>query len=1030
MAALIAMLCCSIASAFEVDGIYYSILSTGDKTVKVTYRGNSWYSSADEYSGSVVIPSSVIYNGNTYSVSSIGDYAFRDCSGLTSITIPEGVTSIGYLAFGSCDSLTSITIPNSVSSIGDYAFDDCYGLTSITIPEGVTSIGDGAFDYCTGLTSITIPNSVTSIGEETFNACNKIMKIVCNSTTPPTAYNNTFSNKRCILMVPEGTEALYKEAAIWKDFLVIESSSIASAENFEVGGIYYSILSIEDKTVEVTYRGNSWDSYDDEYSGSVVIPSSVLYNGNTYSVTSIGYWTFYGCSGLKEITIPESVTSIGHWAFYGCSGLKEITIPEGVTSIGHCAFQSCSGLKEITIPEGVTSIGNHTFYNCSSLTSITIPNSVTSIGDYAFQSCDGLTSITIPNSVTSIGSYAFYDCDGLTSITIPNSVTSIGSYAFSECSSLTSITIPNSVTSIGDYAFWNCSRLTSITIPGSLTSFGGITNYAKTVHITLTDLAAWIRNPSFLLDKANIHLYLNGEEITELTIPNDVTTIKDKTFLNHTSLTSVTIPEGMTEIGDEAFMGCSNIKKIVCNATTPPTAYYDTFTGINKEECVLMVPEGTEALYKETAEWKDFIKIEAIPIEDNGIRYKATSDNTVEVISSTDKYSSKIVIPETVIYAGKNYSVTSIGDNAFEDCPGLTSITIPNSVTSIGSDAFYNCSGLTSITIPESVTSIVNGAFFGCSGLTSITIPNSVTSIGEGAFCLCNGLTSINIPEGVTSIGNSAFMGCSSLESVYSQMNTPCAYPGGFVGSPVLYIPAGTRDLYIEQGWDNWASEIVEMEIETETDSMLEMPDTEVVKGGANVLVPVSMENEESITAFQLEVSLPDGVTMTGCELSARKATDHSVSFSTLPNGNYQVVCISLTNKPFSGTEGVLVNLQLSTDKEMAVGSYEMGICNIELSTTAAEVLTQEDFTATLSVIDVEMGDTNGDGKISITDAVAIVNYILGNPSANYVAEASDVNGDGRTSITDAVAIVNKILSGESEAKDRMARKADLLDPQ
>ena len=417
-------------------------------------------------------------------------------------------------------------------------------------------------------------------------------------------------------------------------FIAMLCCCIASAEDFEVGGIYYNIISTVNKTVEVTHRGFLHDSYDDEYSGSVVIPSSVIYNGKTYSVASIGLSAFSGCSGLTSITIPNSVRKIGNYAFSFCSGLKEITIPnrvrsigkhafsfcsgltsitipEGVTSIGESTFYGCSGLKGITIPEGVTSIGDDAFFNCSGLKEITIPNSVTSIGNYAFSFCKGLMSITIPESVTSIGERAFQNCSGLMEIAIPEGVTSIGNYAFEDCSGLKEITIPNSVTSIGDYAFEDCSGLKEITIAGSIVF---VTNKAKTVHITLTDLAAWIKNhPSFSSYNENIHLYLNGEEITELAIPNDVTTIKDNAFLNYTGLTSIIIPKGMTEIGDEAFMGCSNIKKIVCNATTPPTAYYDTFTGINKEKCVLMVPEGTEALYKEAKRWKDFLVIESIP---------------------------------------------------------------------------------------------------------------------------------------------------------------------------------------------------------------------------------------------------------------------------------------------------------------------------------------------------------------------------------------------------------------------------------
>ena len=162
------------------------------------------------------------------------------------------------------------------------------------------------------------------------------------------------------------------------------------AEDFEVGGFYYNILTDKTNEVEVTYRGLYSDSYTNEYSGSVTIPASVTYNGRTYSVTSIGYSAFYDCTGLTSITIGNSVTSIGIHAF---------------------AF--CSGLTSITIPNSVTNIGEWMFYNCSSLTSITIPNSVTSIEEAAFRYCTGLTSITIPNSVTSIGDYAFSGCESL-----------------------------------------------------------------------------------------------------------------------------------------------------------------------------------------------------------------------------------------------------------------------------------------------------------------------------------------------------------------------------------------------------------------------------------------------------------------------------------------------------------------------------------------------------------------------------------------------------------------------------------------
>ena len=215
------------------------------------------------------------------------------------------------------------------------------------------------------------------------------------------------------------------------------------------------------------------------------------------SVISIGHSAFYGCSGLRSTTIPNSVTSIGESAFYGCSGITNVTIPDSVTSIGVRAFGDCGGIKSLVVATGntkyhsannciietntktlivgcktsvipsdgsVISIGHSAFYSCSGLTSVTIPNSVTSIGESAFGGCSGITNVTIPDSVTSIGVRAFYVCSGLTSVTIGNGVTSIGEWAFSYCSGITNVTIPNSVTSIGQYAFYGCSGLTSLTM--------------------------------------------------------------------------------------------------------------------------------------------------------------------------------------------------------------------------------------------------------------------------------------------------------------------------------------------------------------------------------------------------------------------------------------------------------------------------------------------------------------------------------------------------------------------------------------
>ena len=432
--AVMGLLCSMSVSAedFAVDGIYYNITSSTDKTVAVTFRGNDYSSYYDEYSGEVKIPESVTYNGNTYSVTSIGDYAFQSCSSLTSVELPNSVTSIGVSAFRKCSSLTSVVIPNSVTSIGDYAFWGCSSLTSVELPNSVTSIGDTAFYGCKSLTSVEIPNSVTSIGSSAFSGCSNLTSVeIPNSVTSIGEY--AFSGTAWYNNQPDGV--IYAGKVLYK------------------------------------------------YKGTMPANTSITIEDGTVSISPFAFYVYEGCSSLTSVVIPNSVTSISDAAFYKCWRLTSVEIPNSVTSIGDAAFYGTAWYNNqpdgviyagkvlykykgtmpantsIRIEDGTVSISPYAFECCSSLTSVEIPNSVTSIGSSAFSGCSSLTSVEIPNSVTSIGSSAFQRCSSLTSVEIPNSVTSIGEWAFSYCSSLTSVEIGNSVTSIGNYAFSNCENL-------------------------------------------------------------------------------------------------------------------------------------------------------------------------------------------------------------------------------------------------------------------------------------------------------------------------------------------------------------------------------------------------------------------------------------------------------------------------------------------------------------------------------------------------------------------------------------------
>ncbi len=506
-------------------------------------------------------------------------------------------------------------------------------------------------------------------------------------------------------------------------------SVTASAHDFEVGGIYYNITDKTNLTVEVTYEGVLSAYIKNDYTGNIVIPSTVNYNGKSYSVTSIKESAFsnYNRFILDKDTIVRGVTSV--------------TIPNSVTSIGGYAFYGCTGLTSVTIGNSVTSIGDGAFGGCKGLTSITIPNSVTSIGGSAFHGCKGLTSVTIGNSVTSIERNAFYDCRALTSVTIPNSVTSAERNAFYDCTGLTSVTIPNSVTSIGYDAFDKCSGLTSIIVEGGNKKYDSRNKCNAIIETETNELILGCKNTNipFSVTSIGYGAFSGCTDLTNITIHFNVTEIRGNAFKGCSGLTSITIPISVTYIGIEAFNGCNALKSIVVNAGNEK---YDS-----RNNCNAIIETETNIL--------------------------------IQGCNTT-------VIPE---------DVTSIGNDAFYGCSGLTSVTIGDSVTSIGNGAFYNCYGLTSVTIGNSVTSIGDGAFYNCNGLKKVIIGNSVTSIGEEAFFGCSGLTSITIPNSVTSIGDGAFEGCDKLQKIYCNATVPPAC-GKNVFKDVdkwnceLYVPA------------------------------------------------------------------------------------------------------------------------------------------------------------------------------------------------------------------------------------------------
>ncbi len=922
------------------------------------------------------------------SVRSIGEGAFCGCLELTEFTIPEGVTKIEYNTFAKCGSLGSVTIPQSVTSIGKRAFDST-ALTAVTLPDGLTEIGEYAFAVCRGLCSITIPDGVTDIGDSAFSDCRNL-----NSITLPKNLKRIgirafeFCGSLKSVTVPDGAERI--------DSLAFSNSGLTDitvpASVTEIGGDAFQ--GCGNITIH-GYTGSYAETYAsirddrsfvaiDGASGEIVAEGTCGEN-LTWALDSEGTLTISGTGDmenyyhdnmpwtslrgdLKAAVIEKGVTSIGESAFYECKALTSVSIPEGVTGIGEDAFNYCKALTSVTIPEGVTSIGEEAFYLCESLVSVTIPDSVTNIEREAFRASAWLKNEQAKNPLVIAGKMLVNGqaCKG--AVTIPDGVKYIADYAFEvssgsdACDDMTSVVIPDSVTEIGKGAFKNCEKLTEVRLSNGLTCI-------------LTET------------------FWECEKLNNVVIPDSVTTLNHYAFTHCTSLSSVTIPESVTEFGQGVFQ--DTVWLADRQAENPVV----TVNGIviDGKTCKgeVMVSDGAK-----------------------GIAYGAFSSN--ENITA-------VTLPD---------GTTEIGDYAFGWCSGLTEITIPQSVNSIGEDSFTSCRNLTikgyagsyaesyanennipfvslgeapgvlsgtcgenvtwelqngvltisgtgkmanytpedspfsglsfsKAVISDGVTSIGNHAFASCSVLRELCIPESVTLIGSEAFVDCTALTEVIVPDGVTEIWTAAFGGCSSLTSVKLPDSLTEISPFIFESCPITEITLPSEAMYIGDG----AFEDCKL---------------------TSISIP-SKVSTISAWAFcgcpLTEVTVPENVE----EIKHDAFNCTALSDITILNP----ACILFDDVNTINSSATIHGFAGSTAEEYA-NKYDR---RFEAITSPASV----------------SGDFNGDGEITVADAVLLIRFITEDGSLTQdeidriLSGNPDINGDGLVTITDVTELLHQL---------------------
>ncbi|MDE6006966.1 MAG: leucine-rich repeat protein [Muribaculaceae bacterium] len=985
---------------------------------------------------------------------------FKDKASLTRVSFTGNfVTNLYNNLLDGCTGIASISLPNTLESINGYAFRNCTKLSEIVVPEGVTTVGEHCFENCTSLTSVSLPTTLKILENHLFNNCNKLESFVFQPTME-TVKEHCFD--QCLslrnLRFEDGTSPITLST-------VVSMFGDTPLEEMYVGrNIDYKL---PDKVKEVPFfnRSSLTNVTISNEGGVTYLRPYFIFGASTLpridvpdNVLEIGKYAFAECSSLEEAVLSKNLSIIDEGLFDQDIALKSLIIPAAVNNVNKFALRACGALKDLRFEDSANPLtaaiarsntgmcgdthlenlyigrnirydsdsnsGNSPFYSLSTLKNVTFSTAgvVTECNDYLLSGCSAVENLTLPESLATLGNYTFSDMTSLQYCRMFDNVESVGEYGFAgdenltdltfskkvktlrnnlfmNCASLPIFTVHPAVTSIEDNAFMNCSSLATLSFTDSSDLLNiGRRNENGSYAAMFSDspieslyLSRWL---IYNIDEESYAPFYNRSTLTDLRFGETLGDIGKFLFEKCSSIATVNIP-GVESIGEKAFYDCTALSGLTFNS-------------------------GTKSLGEQT-----FANCTALK---------------------------NVVLPPTVV---------SVSDGCFMNDNELATLDLGNSLEIIGPSAFSGCASLSELNFPKTLYGLGVESFKGCKNLSYVTIPDGcrLSSIGARAFQNCAGIEWVSLSDKITSLGANSFDGCSSIRYIKSfNIVPPVGLPNfseNVIENSTVFVPAESLDDYKDADlwWEFFnirpigdgvfvtylnldktevsmkASETLQLVADagpstaTDTSVGFSSDNLDIATVDSDGVITAVAVGEANIKAFAKDGSgfykickitvVP--TLMGSIELDNSSLTLRANREATL---TAQIFPVTTTNKEI---------IWSSSNSSVAIVDSEGNIVtkykgNATIKATAADgsgVMAS----CELTVLPPLTGDSNDNDAVTITDAVNTANYAVGNEVENFCFEAADVNGDNRVTVADASATIGIILEQETvSASQAMAR--------